>query len=65
MKKVKNTLPWTYLIEDLNGKQVSSTFYEKRLTKENKREFRIVKMIKKKGNKLCVKRKQYHNCLNC
>ena len=27
MKKVKNTVPWTYVINDLNGEEVVGTFY--------------------------------------
>ena len=29
IRKVKNTVPWTYLISDLNGKEIVGTFYEK------------------------------------
>ena len=29
IKKVKNTVPWTYVINDLNGDEVIGTFYEK------------------------------------
>ena len=29
IKKVKNTVPWTYVINDLNGKEIIGTFYEK------------------------------------
>ena len=32
-KKVKNTVPWTYTIEDLNGEEISGTFYEKEFQK--------------------------------
>ena len=28
-KKVKNTVPWTYVINDLNGEEITGTFYEK------------------------------------
>ena len=31
--KVKNTVPWTYVINDLNGEEVTGTFYEKELQK--------------------------------
>ena len=51
IKKVKNTVPWTYLINDLNGK-IIGTFYEKELQKTNQQEFRIEKVIKKKDYKL-------------
>ena len=32
-KKVKNTVPWTYVINDLNGEEIMGTFYEKELQK--------------------------------
>ena len=52
IKKVKNTVRWTYVINDLNGEAIVGTFYEKLLQKTNQKEFRIEKVIKKKGNKL-------------
>ena len=33
--KVKKTVPWTYVINDLNGEEVIGTFYEKELQKTN------------------------------
>ena len=41
IKKVKNTVPWTYVINDLNGEEIIGTFYEKELQKTNQQEFRI------------------------
>ena len=38
---VKNTLPWTYVINDLNGDEIIGRFYEKELQKTNQKEFRI------------------------
>ena len=35
IKKVKNTIPWTYVINDLNGEEIIGTFYEKELQKTN------------------------------
>ena len=29
IKKVKNTVPWTYVINDLKGEEITGTFYEK------------------------------------
>ena len=29
--KIKNTVPWTYVINDLNGEEITVTFYEKEL----------------------------------
>ena len=33
IKKLKNTVPWTYIINDLNGEEIIGTFYEKELQK--------------------------------
>ena len=52
IKEVKNTIPWTYLINDLKGEEIIGTFYEKELQKNNQQEFRIKNVIKKKGDKL-------------
>ena len=35
IKKVKNTVPWIYVINDLNGEEIIGTFYEKELQKAN------------------------------
>ena len=55
VKKIKNTVTWTYIISDLNGEEIVGSFYEKGLQKTNQKEFRIEKVIKRKGNKLYVK----------
>ena len=55
IKKVKNTVPLTYVINDLNGDETIGTFCEKELQKTNQQEFRTEKVIKKKGDKLYVK----------
>ena len=60
-KKVKNTVPQTYIINDLNGEEITGTFYEKELQKTNQKEFRIEKV---KGDKLYVKQKGYNNSFN-
>ena len=64
IKKIKNTVPWTYVISDLNGEEIVGSFYEKELQKTNQREFIIQKVIKRKGNKLYVKWKGYPNSFN-
>ena len=46
--KVKNTVPWTYVISDLNGEKIVETFNEKELQKTNQKEFRIEKVTEKK-----------------
>ena len=64
IKKVKNTVPWNYVIDDLNGEEIMGTFYEKELQKTNQEEFRIEKVIKRKGDKMYVKWKGYDNSFN-
>ena len=59
IKKVKNTVPWTYVISDPKLKEIVGTFYEKELQKTNKKEFRVEKVIEKKGDKLYDKWKGY------
>ena len=63
-KKVKNAVPWAYIINDLNGEEIIGTFYEKVLQKTSQQEFRIEKVIKRKVNKLYVKQKVYDNSFN-
>ena len=64
ISKIENTVSWTYIINDPNGEKIIGTFYEKELQKANRKEFRIRKVIKKKGNKLYVKWKGYYNSFN-
>ena len=45
--KIENAVPWTYVINDLNGEKNIGIFYEKELQKTNQKEFRIQKVIKK------------------
>ena len=49
IKKVKNTVPWTYIINDLENNEIIGKFYEKELQKTNQQEFSIEKAIKKKS----------------
>ena len=64
IKNVKNTITWTYVINDLNGEEIIGTFYEKELQETNPEEFRIEKVIRRKGNKFYVKWKGYDNSFN-
>ena len=48
IKKVKNTVPWTYFINDLNGKEVVGTFYKKELQKTNQKELELKKQSRTK-----------------
>ena len=63
-KKIKNEVPWTYVIIDLNGEQIIGAFYKKELRRTNQKEFIIEKVIKKKGNKLYVTWKRYDDSFN-
>ena len=64
IKKVKNTVPWTYVSNDLNGEEIIGAFYEKDLQRTNQQEFRIKKVINRKGDKLYVKWKGYDSSFN-
>ena len=64
INKVKNTVPWTYLINDLKRKEIRGSFYEKELQITDQKKFRIDKINKRKGNQLYVKWKGYDNRFN-
>ena len=64
VKKIENNVPWRYIISDLTGEQIVGSFYEKELQRNNQKEFRIEKVIIKKGDKLYVKWKGYNNSFN-
>ena len=63
-KEIKNTVPWTDVINDVKGEKIIGTFYGKELQKANQEEFRIQKVIKKKGDNLYVKWKGYDHLFN-
>ena len=46
VSKIKNTVPWTYVINDLNGDSITGSFYEKDLQKTSAK-----KCLKEKGIK--------------
>ena len=64
VSKIKNTVPWTHVINDLDSEEIIGTFYEKKLQNTDQKEFRIEKVIKRKGDKLYVKWKGYNNSFN-
>ena len=43
-------MSWTYIISDINDQEIVVTFYEKELQKINQKEFRIEKLIIRKGD---------------
>ena len=47
INKIKNTVPWTYAISDLNDEEITGSFSEKELQKTNQ----IEKVLKRKGDK--------------
>ena len=47
------------MINDLNGEEITGSFYEKELQKTSPEKYRIEKVLKRKGDKLCVKWKGY------
>ena len=53
-----------HVISDLKGEEIVGSFYEKELQKTNQKEFRLEKVIKRKGNTLYVKWKGYNNSFN-
>ena len=64
IKKIKNTMPQTYVINDLNAEEIIGIFYENKLQGTYQKEFKIEKVLKKKGDKLYVKWKGYDNSFN-
>ena len=64
VKEVKETVPYTYVIEDLQGDTIDGTFYEQELQKTKQEVYRIEKVLKRKGDKLFVKWKGYPSSQN-
>ena len=64
IKKVKNTVLYTYIISDLSEEEIGGTFCGKELQKTNQKEFRVEKLIRKKSDKLYVKWKGYNISCN-
>ena len=62
IKKVKNTVPWAYVISDLKHEEIVGMVYEKELQKKKK--FWAEEVIRRKGDKLFAKWKGYENSLN-
>ena len=64
IKKVKNTVPSTYVTGDLISEEAVGTFYEKELQKPKKTEFRVEKVIKRKYHRLHVNWKGFNYSFN-
>ena len=48
VSRINDTVPWTYVINNLNGEEIVGSFYEKELQKTNQKEFRIERILKKR-----------------
>ena len=64
VSKIKNIVPWTYVVSDLNGEEITGSFLEKELQKTSQEKCRIEKVLKRKGDKFYVKWKAYDNRFN-
>ena len=64
VSKVKNTVPGTNVISDLNIEKIAGSFYEKESQKTSQEKFRMEKVLKRKSDKLYVKWKGYDNSFN-
>ena len=64
VSKIKNTIAWTYVINDLSDEEIAENFCKKELQETSEKEFRIEKVLKRKGIKLYVKWKGYDNRFN-
>ena len=63
VNKIKNTVPWTYVINELNGEEIAGSFYEKELQKASQEKFRIEKVIKKRAIYCTLSGKDMTICL--
>ena len=64
LQKFKILCGGHYVISDLNRKNIVGTFFKKKSQKTNQEEFRVEKVIKRKGNKLFTQWKGYDNSFN-
>ena len=64
VSKMKNTVPWTYVVSNLNGEEITGSFYERELQKTTQEKFRIEKVLKRKDDKLYCKQTGYDNRFN-
>ena len=49
---IKNAVPWTYVLNDFSGEEITESFYGKELQKTNQEKFRIEKVLKRKGDSM-------------
>ena len=64
IKKVKSNVLWRYIVSGLKGEENVGTFCKKELQKTKQKELTVRKVVKRKGDKLYVKGKEYMNSFN-
>ena len=64
IKKVKNAVTWTYVINDHIGGEIVGTFYEKEFQNTTQKQLRTENVIKKKDDRPYVKWKGCYNSFN-
>jgi len=55
IRKVKNTYPKTYLLEDLDSSPIRGIFYIEDLKKKFPHTYLVEKVVRRKGNKVLIK----------
>ena len=55
VSEIENTVPWTYVVSDLNGEDINGSFYEKEFQKTGQEKSGIKKVLKREVDKLHVK----------
>ena len=51
INNIKNTVSCTYAISELNGEEITGSFYENELQKTSQKKLRIEKVLKRNGDK--------------
>ena len=64
IKKVKNTVPWSFVISDLNIEELLKYFTKKIAKKTSQKELKVGEVIKKNSDKLHVTQKGCNSCFN-
>ena len=64
IKEIRDTNPITYILKDLNDKEIKGTFYEPELQKTEQQIYRIEKVIEKEKGRSFVKWKGYSDEFN-
>ena len=64
IKKIRDTNPITYIIEDLKKEEIEGTFYEPELQKTEYQLYKIEKVLEKNNGKSLVKWKDYSDEYN-